>query len=496
MDMKQEGDTVTNTLMGTFNLAAYNPSSTDIRLSFDYKLHGLPRVLDSNKVWVRANDLAAWIPVYTYDTLIFQGTVISPSAISLSDVLNTAGQTFSTSTQIKFTQKDTSVIASGIYGGNGMTIDNISLQAAVNDIALLHVTAPVATGCAINTTPVSIKVFNTTHVSQSGITASYQLDGSTVVTESLPTIAARDSITFTFTTTMTVPYGEHLLNTWIHSATDNFPANDSILQYDIHNEPLVASFPYLENFEGGDGYWFSGGFNNSWQYGTPASPMVNKAASGTKAWKTNLTGTYNNNELSYLYSPCFDISGLTHPMLSFSVALDIENCGTTLCDAAWVEYSTNNGASWTKLGAYGQGFDWYTNSTWNIWNNEGDTRWHVASIPLPASAQPVRLRFVLNSDPGTTKEGISVDDIHIYDKTYSIYSPAVSTGIITQPITGGSAFVPFLKGGQLVAEITLKPTAWAALRHGRMSIAILPCLLPPNTSCRATLLSTHHAAQR
>ena len=54
------------------------------------------------------------------------------------------------------------------------------------------------------------------------------------------------------------------------------------------------------------------------KYGTPSKTVINKAANGTKAWVTSLTGNYKNNELSYLYSPCFDLSGLTQPVLSFS----------------------------------------------------------------------------------------------------------------------------------------------------------------------------------
>ena len=49
-------------------------------------------------------------------------------------------------------------------------------------------------------------------------------------------------------------------------------------------------------------------------------PKINRAASGSKAWKTNLAGNYNDLEKSYLYSPCFDISGMTNPTLSFNVA--------------------------------------------------------------------------------------------------------------------------------------------------------------------------------
>ena len=85
--------------------------------------------------------------------------------------------------------------------------------------------------------------------------------------------------------------------------------------------------------------WYSKGQNNSWQWGTPAKTIINKAANGTKAWVTSLTGNYKNNEISYLYSPCFNISGLTQPVLSFSHIFRIEDA--TPADYNWVEYSVN-----------------------------------------------------------------------------------------------------------------------------------------------------------
>ena len=35
---------------------------------------------------------------------------------------------------------------------------------------------------------------------------------------------------------------------------------------------------------------------------------------------------------------------------------------------------------------------------------------------MPDSLDKIQLRFVLISDPGATREGMGVDDIHIYDK--------------------------------------------------------------------------------
>ena len=95
----------------------------------------------------------------------------------------------------------------------------------------------------------------------------------------------------------------------------------------VFNAPLITTFPHVENFETNNGYWRSSGINNSWEYGVPAANKINKAASGTKAWKTNLTGNYKNQEISYLYSPCYNIAGMTNPTLSLNIALDLEDCG-------------------------------------------------------------------------------------------------------------------------------------------------------------------------
>ncbi len=226
----------------------------------------------------------------------------------------------------------------------------------------------------------------------------------------------------------------------------------------IRNSPVITSYPYLENFEAGDGNWYSLGKNNSWEYGTPAATKINRAASGSKAWKTNLTGSYKDQQLSYLYSPCFDITGMTSPTLSVSIALDLEDCGsgpTDLCDGAYVEYSSD-GTTWTRLGANGQGTNWYnkayTNN--NVWSVQDYTNWHVATIPLPAGYNRLRLRFVITSDPFVNREGIAVDDIHIYDNIYGIYNGAPYTSnTINQASVSGSGWVNFTDGGKLIASV-------------------------------------------
>jgi hypothetical protein len=84
--------------------------------------------------------------------------------------------------------------------------------------------------------------------------------------------------------------------------SDTYRNNDTTT-LSVYNAPVITAFPYLETFETNDGNWHAAGKKSSWQYGTPVSFQINGAASGSKAWKTNLNGNYNDQEKSYLYSP-------------------------------------------------------------------------------------------------------------------------------------------------------------------------------------------------
>jgi hypothetical protein len=240
----------------------------------------------------------------------------------------------------------------------------------------------------------------------------------------------------------------------VQYGTDNFNENDTT-SVALINSVLYNSFPHIENFESSDGGWYSGGNKISWEYGLPASIKINKAASGTKAWKTKLNGNYNDEELSYLYSPCYNISGMTNPTLSLSIALDLEDCGGTLCDGAYFEYS-ENGNTWTRLGTTGVGKNWYNSdfgSGNTMWSVQNYTRWHVATVPLPTGLSVIRFRIVLTSDLFVNREGIAIDDIHVYDNTMGIYDGITMGTPVSQNIAGGTAWIDFTSSGKLVASV-------------------------------------------
>ncbi|MBK6893854.1 MAG: hypothetical protein IPH00_12165 [Flavobacteriales bacterium] len=115
--------------------------------------------------------------------------------------------------------------------------------------------------------------------------------------------------------------------------------------------PVIGTFPYSEGFET-SASWVSGGTGNDWAWGTPAHPLINAAGGGTKSWCVGgLTGTfYNNNERSYLESPCFDFTSLNTPRISFKIFWEVER----QYDGMTFQYSTDGGLTYSNVGAFNE----------------------------------------------------------------------------------------------------------------------------------------------
>ncbi len=205
-------------------------------------------------------------------------------------------------------------------------------------------------------------------------------------------------------------------------------AGECVVAYDT----AISDFPYLEDFEGGDGNWFARGKNNDWAWGTPSDAIINSAASGTKAWATNLNNNYYNSSEAYLYSPCFDLSSLTNPELSFSFIYKIEDNATdpnTPYDIAWMEYSLD-GKVWTRLGWNGMGINWYSNAGGlDHWDGE-NTVWHTARCPIPSTSSRVQFRLLMDADQYSSEEGMGIDDICISESGASCIVPKLQLKVM------------------------------------------------------------------
>jgi hypothetical protein len=453
--IQNNGSSTADSLITTFNLSNYT-SSDQIWLNFYVRNQGIDFSLPGNQVWIRGNDQSAWIPVYTLpiDPSTIGVYTASPS-IDVSGTLASAtpAQTISSSFQIKFGEEGYTSANSIITDGDvddGYSFDDITITRAANDVGLIALISPVLKDfCNFsNAETIQVKVKNYSSSALTNIPVSYSINGGAAVTENIPSIAAKDSVIYTFTQTANLSaYQNYNLSSWVSYPGDTYHANDSLLNINFNTTPIINTYPYLEGFENNNGYWYTGGINSSWQWGAPQKTIINKAANGNNAWVTNLTGNYNDFEQSYLYSPCFDLSSLAQPVLSFSHIFQTEDdCD---CDYHWVEYSTDD-STWNKLGVAGSGTNWYDDVTNQSWQ-KSYTKWHVSSFDVPTTATKVRFRIVMSSDPATNFEGVGIDDVHVFDKA-SVYSGANTDAGITQNVSG-SNWVNFGVGNNLIASI-------------------------------------------
>ncbi|MEM9024840.1 MAG: hypothetical protein AAGB22_13920, partial [Bacteroidota bacterium] len=194
----------------------------------------------------------------------------------------------------------------------------------------------------------------------------------------------------------------------------------------------VNVFPYAEDFENGQGNWTSGGSLSSWALGTPAAAVINTAApGGTNSWATNLTGTFNGSEASFVESPPLDFSNLVAPALNLDVWWDSEFGWS----ATQVQTSNDGGTTWTTLGDNTTGVNWYNNDLTNgaggtffngsggddsNWSgedlfNQGSGGWVTAAHELTglAGQSNVRVRVVFGSDAVTGTDGFAFDNVLI-----------------------------------------------------------------------------------
>jgi len=460
---------VNDSLTATFNLSGYDAATDEIRMDFWYKNHRQINVA-TNRVWIRGDDTKDWVEVYNlYDnqnpsTSSYKFT----GSIELSDLLRNATptpQNFSTSFQVRWGTFAQMMTADN-FSGAGYTFDDIRIYKVTDDMAMLSIDTPYVNNCGLNaTTPIRVAVRNTRSTDVNTVPVRYRVNGGAWITENVPLIPADDTVQYTFSATADLSAaGDYLIETQVIYATDSYDVNDTtsirlknVLQYTVTN-----TTPYLQDFESGDGSWYVLEATSSWEYGTPASYKIKRAASGTKAWKTKLAGNYRDYEYGFLYSPCFNVSTVTNPTLSFSLALDIEDCGASVCDGAYVEYSLD-GKNWTRLGANGQGTNWYNKNyvSNNMWSAQNYDRWHVATIPLSVIPVPVaqmtqiRFRFGMFSDPEVNREGMAVDDIHIYSNPYGIYDQTGTSPLVNQAAVSGTGWIDFVESGtsKLIASV-------------------------------------------
>lgn len=292
-----------------------------------------------------------------------------------------------------------------------------------NDVGISAILTP-QSGCALGIETVTIALRNYGAAPQTLLPFNFSVNG---IPAGVPQpqdgfytgILGKDSTTIiAFETTYDFSQpGEYRIAAWTDLKDDEDRSNDTFHVRILNRLTL----PYFQDFEEWDGGWTVSGEGEeppTWAWGTPAGQVIDKAGSGQKAWVTNLTGEYNSLEISYLQSPCFDFSNLTRdPVVEFLLHYDTEED----YDGAWLELSTDDGNTWTRVGQLNDDIHWYTSLLAPLFEDEAwsgtSEGWIVARYPLTGTAgQPqVRLRFVFQSDLFFNSEGVGIDAVRLYE---------------------------------------------------------------------------------
>lgn len=318
----------------------------------------------------------------------------------------------------------------GIRGSSftgDIAVDDILIQeGSANDIGVNSII--LKSFIAQNTDEeVSIEIFNFGTLPQSNFDVSYSVAGGTPVVESYTgTVGVGETKVFKFATKFNrSTRGVFQVTAATALTTDSQLSNNSAAGSSTVLPPSIL--PYADSFETSDGGWTAGGSPSSWALGTPAGTIINTASDGTKAWVTNLTGNYPNNERSFVVSPLFSISSLSEVNIDLDIMHRIEQGW----DGAALQASTDNGATWANVGVLGDPNNWYNfnliaeeNSTvlnfsggnGDAWSGNSPGAGYVKAshaISGLTGKTSLLLRVVFASDGSDNFEGMAFDNVMI-----------------------------------------------------------------------------------
>jgi VCBS repeat-containing protein len=197
---------------------------------------------------------------------------------------------------------------------------------------------------------------------------------------------------------------------------------------------------YMEDFSDGKSYWEAhtivpGDTVNTWTLGKPTGTQTfdRYVPAGTKAWYTNVI-TNNEEEHSYVTSPCFNFWGAERPMIKMKIWRAFTDAPNI--DGAVLQYSTDNGLNWKEIGQNDDGIYWYNNSKEieggpgdqdNGWTGQGTDRqdklWVESRHALDMLIGKSRVKFrIAYGAPKYSfeRDGFAFDDIWIGERSKKV----------------------------------------------------------------------------
>jgi hypothetical protein len=337
----------------------------------------------------------------------------------------------------------------GIIVRTGFTIDDFCIySSSTDDIGVAAINSPVSAAPAGSTIPIDVTVCNYGGNQINGFPVTYTINGANPVTfNSLLTLPTCSCITVTLPS-FVVPSSNFSICAYTGLLTDADNTNDTTCGNFVSVPTLTPT--YCDNFDGANVPWYSevlagGAANTNWELGAPnnVNGVTTTAHSAPNAWDINLVSDYTAAADVALYSPYFDFSSVVNATMSFWQNRAIGGFN----DGFYLQYTDNNGASWTTLGTVNDtnAINWYnldplTNGQpgWNDYSSGqfGTPLWIESQYNLNGfsnSATNIQFRFRFVSGPFATGDGVTLDDFCI------TVPPAQDAGILT--VTTPTGFI-------------------------------------------------------
>ena len=327
-------------------------------------------------------------------------------------------------------------------GGAGLSIDNVVVRdAAEKDLGVIAITGPLS-GCGLsNNAHVAITIKNYGRAAQSNYAVKYSIDGGANWTEETvsATIATNAIATYTFNASLNLSsVGTYNIIAKTALEGDEDTSNDEA-EGTVVSQGLYTSNNSEAIFDNDDfvNDWYAEGTNSSWAFGKTAVSQNDSIWT----WATNPNGPANPSEASFLYSPCYDLTGMQNPILKISLMYNLSSMdmGETedpdmpidpssmfgmFGGSLSLEY-TLNGSAWINIVATDDGINegWYTT---NMMTEEmgnpgwsGNTNGFVSvktslNFPSGANLSSVKFRFAFNTssiDMGGEETGFNIGDL-------------------------------------------------------------------------------------
>ena len=301
--------------------------------------------------------------------------------------------------------------------GNKVYIDNISFFIPpIDDIQVTEILGYYG-GIAGNPAKnIKVVVKNIGVADQTDVPMNYSIDNGTVVSETMPILAALSSDTFMFATPITAStVGTHSIFIYSTLLNDEDLSNDTVDQIIQVYGP--NTFPLNEDFESGLTYFDNDYFNN-----TQFSINTTLYHSGSQSVQNHYSAS-SDDKLHEAGS--LDLTSTTNPVLDFWHIAKLESPNY---DYGFVEISTNNGQTWTVLPdslyigeSVNYSHEYFDETSYSEWGG-GDivaenTWWKMERFNLaPYKTDSISVRFNLHSDSGTEYDGWYIDDVSIKEE--------------------------------------------------------------------------------